>query len=162
MGLLLYTQNCGLRMRRECRKRFPRHRHYMKPLVSDPGMHHGTCVTHVPRCMSGSLNRGGGENVPGIPSACATRNFTPLVRGSCNNKPCFHHQASEFMFPFIQTVELISTEYHTRVNGSIVCIAPCIALCLHAFYWRVLVEWEINCRLCGDYFTFGLACTSHQ
>ena len=24
-----------------------------KPLVSDPGMHHGTCVTHVPWCMSG-------------------------------------------------------------------------------------------------------------
>ena len=26
-----------------------------EPLVSDPSMHHGTCVTHVPRCMSGSL-----------------------------------------------------------------------------------------------------------
>ena len=34
-------------------------------------MHHGTCVTHVPWCMSGSLTRGGGENVPGIPGACA-------------------------------------------------------------------------------------------
>ena len=32
-----------------------------KPLVSDPGMHHGTCVTHVSWCMSGSLTRGGGE-----------------------------------------------------------------------------------------------------
>ena len=42
-----------------------------KPLVSDPGMHHDTCVTHVPWCMSGSLTRGGGEYVPGIPSACA-------------------------------------------------------------------------------------------
>ena len=31
--------------------------------------------------MSGSLTRGGGENVPGIPGACATRNFTYLVRG---------------------------------------------------------------------------------
>ena len=52
-----------------------------KPLVSVPGMRHGTCVTHVPRCMLGSLTRGGGENVPGIPCACATRNFTYLVRG---------------------------------------------------------------------------------
>ena len=25
------------------------------PLVSDPDMHHGTCVTHVPWCMPGSL-----------------------------------------------------------------------------------------------------------
>ena len=24
------------------------------PPVSNPGMHHGTCVTHMPRCMSGS------------------------------------------------------------------------------------------------------------
>ena len=48
------------------RRRFQR-----KPLVSDPGMHHGTCVTHVPWCMSGSLTCGDGENVPGIPGACA-------------------------------------------------------------------------------------------
>ena len=63
-------------MRRERRVRFPRHR-----LVSDPGMHHGTCVTHVPWFMSGSLPRGGGENVPGIPGARTTRNFTYLVKG---------------------------------------------------------------------------------
>ena len=36
---------------------------------------------HVPWCMSGSLTRGGKENDPGIPDACATRNFTYLVRG---------------------------------------------------------------------------------
>ena len=50
---------------------FPRRRFQSKPLVSDPGMHHGTCVTHVPWCMSGSLTCGDGENVPGIPGACA-------------------------------------------------------------------------------------------
>ena len=50
-------------------------------LVSDPGKHHGTCVTHVPWCMSGTLTRSGGENVPGIPGACATHNITYLVRG---------------------------------------------------------------------------------
>ena len=41
-----------------------------KLLVSDPGMHHSTCVTHVPWCMPGSLTRGGGENVRSIPGAC--------------------------------------------------------------------------------------------
>ena len=60
---------------------FPRHRLQRKPLVSDPGMHHVTYVTHLPWCMSGSLARGGGENDPGIPGACTTRNFTYLVRG---------------------------------------------------------------------------------
>ena len=68
-------------MRRECRERFPRHMRQRKPLVSDLGMHPGTCMTHVPWCMSGSLTRGGGENVPGIPGACATRKFAYLARG---------------------------------------------------------------------------------
>ena len=52
-----------------------------KSLVSDPGMHHGMCVTHVPWCMSGSLTCSGGENVPCIPGACASHNSTYLVRG---------------------------------------------------------------------------------
>ena len=59
-------------MRRECRERFPRHRLQRKPLVSNLGMHHGT---------SGSLSREGGENVPGIPGACLTLDFTYLARG---------------------------------------------------------------------------------
>ena len=49
-------------------------------LVSDLDMHHGTCVTHVPWCMTGSLTSGflwsrWQENVPGIPGACASRIF---------------------------------------------------------------------------------------
>ena len=56
------------------------------PWVSDPDMHHGTCVMHVSWCMPGSLTSGflwsrWRENVPGIPSACATSNFTYLERG---------------------------------------------------------------------------------
>ena len=47
MGLFPDTQNCRLRMRRECRERFPRHQLQRKPQVSDPGMHHDTCVTHL-------------------------------------------------------------------------------------------------------------------
>ena len=71
-------------MCQECRERFPRHRLHRKPLVSDPVMQHGTCVTHLPWCMSGSLTRSGGEHVPGIPDACATRYFTYLVRSQIN------------------------------------------------------------------------------
>ena len=68
MGLLSDTYNCGLH--RRC----------------DPDMHYSTCVTHVPWCMPGSLTTGflwsrrRAENVPGILGACATRNFTYLVR----------------------------------------------------------------------------------
>ena len=58
------------------------------PRVSDPDVHHGTCVTHLPWCMPWLLTSDflwslsqGGENVPGIRGACATRNFAYLVRG---------------------------------------------------------------------------------
>ena len=60
--------------------------------VSDPDMHHGTCVTHVTWCMPGSLtngilwNRSQGK-CPGIPGACVIHNFTYLVRG-----PWWRHQ----------------------------------------------------------------------
>ena len=37
-------------------------------------------VTHVPWCMSGSLTRGGGENVPGSPYTCTTHSLAYLVR----------------------------------------------------------------------------------
>ena len=57
------------------------------PTSRKPGMHHGTCITHVPWTMSGSLTRGGRENVPGIPATCATRNFTYLARGRLH---CLH------------------------------------------------------------------------
>ena len=74
-----------LLMHRECREHLPRPRLQRKPLVNNPGMHHSTCVTHVPWCMSGSLVCGGGENVTGIPGACAIRNFTYLARGPCHH-----------------------------------------------------------------------------
>ena len=81
MGLLPDTFECGLRTRRVCRERFPHHRLQRKWLVSDSGMYPGTCVTHVPWCMSGSLTSRSGENTPGILGACATRNVTYLVKG---------------------------------------------------------------------------------
>ena len=42
------------------------HQLQRKPLASDSGIHRGTCVTHVPWCMSGSLTRDGGENASWI------------------------------------------------------------------------------------------------
>ena len=99
-GPLARYVKCGLRMRRQCRERCPRHRFQRKPLDSDPAMHHGTCATHVPWCVSGSLTRGGRENVPGKPGACATRNFVYLVRGPylfllCNRFEILHNRSSD-------------------------------------------------------------------
>ena len=67
-----------------CRERFPRHWVQRKPLISDPDIQHGTCVTRVPWCTSGSLTRGGEENVPDLPGAYITRNFTYLTKVPCS------------------------------------------------------------------------------
>ena len=65
-------------MRRECRERFHRHQLQRKPLAIT------SCITvrasRVTWCTSGSLSRGVGENVTGIPCACATRNLTYPAR----------------------------------------------------------------------------------
>ena len=70
-------------MRRECRERFSRH----------PGLAIPTCITvrawrtYRDACRDSypavCFDVGGRENVPGIPSACATHHFTYLVRGPC-------------------------------------------------------------------------------
>ena len=77
-------------MRRECRERFPCHRGWAIP----------TCITARAsrtcrdacrdRYLAVSFEIGGGGNVPGIPGACATCNFTYLVRGPLEeiSHPC--------------------------------------------------------------------------
>ena len=61
------------------------------PRISDPDMHHGTCMTH-----DGIANKRfplkyvAGKTYPDIPSACATRNFTYLARGPCSNDSTLH------------------------------------------------------------------------
>ena len=58
---------------------FPRRRLQRKPLV--PAMHHGTCVTHVPWCMAGSLGPGGGGKRSRHSRRMRTHNFQYLARG---------------------------------------------------------------------------------
>ena len=55
-------------MHRECRESFPHHHLQRKPLVSDRGIHHGTRVTHMPWCMSGSLTHVAGKKFPAFPA----------------------------------------------------------------------------------------------
>ena len=75
--------NAGNVLRQQCLERVSRHWLQTELLVRDPGMHHDTCFTYVPWCISGSLTCGDGRNVPGIPGACITRNFVFMVRGPC-------------------------------------------------------------------------------
>ena len=76
-----------------------RHQLQKKPLVSTPCINHGTCVTHVPWCMSGSLTRGGGKTFPAFPAHAqpailriwqdAHKLRSPHTKGQLHGK-CFH------------------------------------------------------------------------
>ena len=92
------TRYVKLRMHRECREHFPRHRLQRKPLVSDPGMQNGTCVTRVQWYMSGSLI---GRNAPGIPGAWVTRNFMYLTRGPCEHQKILRENIFQHVHPSV-------------------------------------------------------------
>ena len=117
--------NCELRMRRECRERFPRHRLPRKPLVNDPDMlHDGMGVTHVPWCMSWSITCSGGKNVPGIPGACTTRKFTSLTRAQWVTD-CLKHS----MFIDWSTICLQVAYYWAGLKH--ILFIDCSTICLH-------------------------------
>ena len=79
MGLLPDTQNCGVCMRRECRVHFPRLRG-LAILTRITTRALRTCRDACrDRQIAVSFKVGGGENVPGIPGACATHTFPYLV-----------------------------------------------------------------------------------
>ena len=55
-----------------------------------------------------SFEVGGGENVPGIPGACATHDFTYLIRGPWSNLSCYE--------PYVlSTVPVVFSMNRTRV-----------------------------------------------
>ena len=67
-------------MRRECRERFPRHRLAIPICITVLAWR--TCRDASRGCLFVvSFEVDDGEKVPGIPCACATKNFTYLVRG---------------------------------------------------------------------------------
>ena len=99
-------------MRQECRERFPRHQLQRGPLVSDPGMHHGTCVTRVPWCMLGSFTRGG--------------------RGKCSQhsqrmrNPQFYVSGKRPMQAALKRLVLKPKHYHQIRSRTLLLISHCV------------------------------------
>ena len=87
MGLLPETSNCGSRMHRESRERFPRRRHQRKPRVSNPGMHHDTCVTAICQETNSKTSRAYVEITKDVDkmSPCPT-----LTKQNTTYKACLH------------------------------------------------------------------------
>ena len=61
----------------------PRGRPQTNPQVSDPGMHHGTCVTHVPWCSRDSLSPVAGKTLPVFSAHAHPQFYVYLARGPC-------------------------------------------------------------------------------
>ena len=117
-------------MRRECRKFFPLHRLQRKPLVSDLGMRHGTCVTHMPWYMAGLLTRGGGENVPGIPGACANRDFTRPIA-----------EAQVLLLRFVESSDRLERVNEKTKFKIIICYFEMAS-------WNQW-SWSLTCSMCS-------------
>ena len=128
-------------MYRECGQYFHRNQLQRTPLVRDPGMHHGTCVTHVLWCMSGSLTRSGGENVPGITGACANRNFTYLAKRPQNTT--FHDWSTRLW----GMVNIMATQRAKTSIAMLVILFPSnwfdtsFSMVNIAVYMLVLLKW---------------------
>ena len=113
------------------------------PLVSDPGMHHGTCVTHVPWCIPGSLTSGFlWSRWRGKRSRHSRRmrNWQFCLSGQRPIAFCFQHVASFANIDFPRV-------WH-------ICISPCHSvlqiLCSHAV--RSAVEVKAGIRNCTSNF----------
>ena len=104
-------------------------------------MHHGTCVTHVPWYMTGSLNRGGGENVPGIPGPCAKHNVAYLSRAPWIT----------ILLPSLQAKSLQLIEYRVPSTGD---------RSLSEFQFRIWVwvtwqEWDDTYTVYSNKYAYG-------
>ena len=119
MGLLPDTQNCGCACAGNAGNVFPvtagkRSRHASRHVRHARAvMHAGIANYRFP------LKSTAGENVPGIPGACATCNFTYLVRGPCTttyilgyvDKCQIYKARLHWKHPTYHLTELVSDEY---------------------------------------------------
>ena len=112
-------------------------------------------VTHVPWCSTGLLTRDflcGGENVPSIPDACATRNISYLVKGPLwstlmslvpmifSNITSYITLIMEHKFYHCSTIGI--NTLGLRQNGGYFGdgIFKCIVLCQNFWIWHKFIE----------------------
>ena len=88
-----------------------------KSLVSDPGMHNGTCVMHVPRCMSGSLTRVRGKSSR---HSRRMRNLQFYVSGKRPIRRGVNNQSAEV---FIVTLLLTQLSFDYMINAPVKLVA---------------------------------------
>ena len=142
-GPLARYVNCGSRMRQGSRESFPRHRLQRKPLVIDTSMHHGTCATHVPWGMSGSITCGGVENVPGI--------FMYLTRG-----PLRHSWYASIQFRYAAFLPLYFSGYHWGYSRDLCDDSGRYHCCFGSPYPGKVSEIPVSVHMCCSQYMFCL------
>ena len=104
------------------------------PRVSDPDMHHGTCVTHVPWCMTGLLTRG----------FLWSQWRGKLSRHSRRiRNPQFYVSGKSSMFKVWESVCKYSN-IENLTNGDLLFF---VVFCFQSHYWYTLYH-----SLCPDFF----------
>ena len=121
---------------------FPCHQLQRKPLVSDPGMHHGTCVTHACRGREPAM---AGETFPAFPAPAQ-----PEILRIWQERygTIFYFRRPKWvsgwlsLTPFFRTADIVVHEFHIRrkVWLSHLLIRECVSNSVCAFLCVVLFD----------------------
>ena len=152
-------------MCRECLERFSHHRLQRKPLVSNTGMLHGTCITHVPWCTLGSLTRGGEKTFPEFPPHAQPAilriwqedhlgHISPCVFASFAIYYSFHIQIFHCLMEALNVISIESTLHILHGNKV---ISMVIVIAIVTWY-----EFPRSVQQEGFPVFAGLWCTFHE
>ena len=92
------------------------------PQVSDPDMHHGTCITHVPWCMPRSLTSGfhggGGKTFPVFPAQFCVSGKRLMI-GATSQFPWHRSQVitTDMKIRFEQ-INLLAPNFHLSLGSN--------------------------------------------
>ena len=114
---------------------------------------------HVSWCMSGWLTRGDGENVPGIPGACTTRNFTYLARG-----PWSFIRIKEIFWPKTRDMLIfkMTAGSHITFHGWLIVPYLIVTGCVKPSMKYILVQCNIAASPSLTHCGYPKATQSHQ
>ena len=138
-------------MRRECRDGFPRHWLQRKPLVTDPGVHQGMCVMHVPWRMSGSLTCGSGIANPRFRHYRRVRNQRTM-----HSLPYLHCLHPRNDHP-IKKHEVLLELPEDKWPGGFIIQVRCFCQACICSVWASDMECLINCQRKKSYATNSTA-----
>ena len=121
-------------------ERFPRHRLQTKPLVSDPGMHHGTCVTYVPWCISGSLNpQWRGKTFPAFPAHAQPASSRIWQEAHSVTTPACIAGEGRCSVPLLCYLQSCISRYMVVLPCPSTCTYTCVSVATyHTYFWHTL------------------------